>query len=79
MPTPAEYRQTLLLAVPIEEASAKVRTGPPKDDADDVELPIWAGVLPLTTVAGDPDPSPDLAAGIDVPPSVAGYHRPDGQ
>jgi uncharacterized protein len=76
MPTAAEYRQTLLLAVPIEEASAKVRTGPPKDDEDDIALPIWAGVVPLATNVGDPDPSPDLAPGIDVPPSVSGYHRP---
>ena len=63
MPTAAEYKQTLLLAVPLEEASAKVRTGPPKDDDDDIALPIWAGVLPLATNAGDPDPSPDLAPG----------------
>jgi hypothetical protein len=76
MPTAAEYRQTLLLAVPIEEASAKVRTGPPKDDEGDMALPIWAGVLPLATHSGDPEPSPDLASGIDVPPSVSGYHRP---
>lgn len=76
MPTAEEYRQTLLLAVPIEEASAKVRTGPPKDDDDDLELPIWAGVLPFATVTGEPEPSPDLAPGIDVPPSVTGYHRP---
>ena len=76
MPTAAEYRQTLLLAVPLEEASAKVRTGPPKDDEDDIALPIWAGVLPLVTSAGDPDPSPDLGPGIDIPPSVSGYHRP---
>jgi nitroimidazol reductase NimA-like FMN-containing flavoprotein (pyridoxamine 5'-phosphate oxidase superfamily) len=76
MPTAAEYRQTLLLAVPIEEASAKVRTGPPKDDEGDMALPIWAGVLPLATHSGDPEPSPDLTPGIDVPPSVSGYHRP---
>lgn len=76
MPTAAEYRQTLLLAVPIEEASAKVRTGPPKDDEEDMALPIWAGVLPFQTETGEPDASPDLAPGIDVPPSVSGYHRP---
>jgi nitroimidazol reductase NimA-like FMN-containing flavoprotein (pyridoxamine 5'-phosphate oxidase superfamily) len=76
MPTAAEYRQTLLLAVPIEEASAKVRTGPPKDDEDDMALPIWAGVLPLVTSTGAAESSPDLAPGIDVPPSVEGYHRP---
>ncbi len=76
MPTDEEYKQTLLLALALDEASAKVRTGPPKDYDDDIALPIWAGVLPLHTQTGDPDPSPDLAAGIDVPPSVTGYHRP---
>jgi uncharacterized protein len=79
MPTAAEYKQTLLLAVPIEEVSAKVRTGPPKDDEDDIQLPIWAGVLPFHTETGDPGPSPDLKPGIDVPPSVSGYRRPGGQ
>ena len=71
MPTAAEYRQTLLLAVPIEEASAKVRTGPPKDDDDDIELPIWAGVLPLATRPGDPEPDPRARAGdsTSLPPS----------
>jgi uncharacterized protein len=62
--------------VPLEEASAKVRTGPPKDDEEDMSLPIWAGVLPLTTGVGDPEADPGLAPGIDVPPSVAGYDRP---
>jgi uncharacterized protein len=79
MPTAAEYKQTLLLAVPIEEASAKVRTGPPKDDEEDMELPIWAGVLPLHTRPGEPEPDPHLSGDLDVPPSVSGYHRPGGQ
>jgi nitroimidazol reductase NimA-like FMN-containing flavoprotein (pyridoxamine 5'-phosphate oxidase superfamily) len=76
MPTDEEYRQTLLLAVPLEEASAKVRIGPPKDDKEDLHLPIWAGVLPLETSPGAPQPDPELAGDIEVPPSVAGYHRP---
>jgi uncharacterized protein len=76
MPTDEEYKQTLLLALPLDEASAKVRTGPPKDDDEDIQLPIWAGVLPFHTETGEPDPSPDLAPRIDVPPSVTGYHRP---
>ena len=76
LPTDEEYRQTLLLALPIDEASAKVRTGPPKDDDEDLELGIWAGVLPLLTHPGEPVPSPELAPEIPVPPSVAGYHRP---
>jgi hypothetical protein len=76
MPTDDEYRQTLLLAVPLDEASAKTRTGPPKDDEPDRDLPIWAGVLPFVTTPAVPEPSPDLADGIDVPASVVGYHRP---
>jgi uncharacterized protein len=76
MPTDDEYRQTLILAVPLQEASAKVRTGGPKDKEEDLELPIWAGVLPLASAPGDPIPAADLPPGIDVPPSVARYHRP---
>jgi nitroimidazol reductase NimA-like FMN-containing flavoprotein (pyridoxamine 5'-phosphate oxidase superfamily) len=76
MPTEEEYRQTLLLAVPLDEASAKVRTGPPKDDAEDLGLPIWAGVLPLVTSPGAPEPDPALGDGIEVPQSVRGYRRP---
>jgi uncharacterized protein len=78
MPTEDEYNQTLLLAVPLDEASAKVRTGPPKDDAEDLELPIWAGLLPFVTSTGAPEPSPDLRPGLEVPSSVTGYHRPPG-
>ncbi len=75
MPTAAEYRQTLLLAVPLEEASAKVRTGPPKDDDDDIALPIWAGVLPLATNRATPIP-PRPRARDRRSSSVSGYHRP---
>ena len=67
MPTEGEFAQTLLLAIPIDEASAKVRTGPPKDDEADVELAVWAGVLPLATVRGTPEPSPDLIEGTADP------------
>jgi hypothetical protein len=67
MPTEEEFRQTLLLAIPIEEASAKVRTGPPKDDEADLHLPIWAGVVPLSTESDSPEPSPDLRGGIELP------------
>lgn len=71
MPSEREYAQTLLLAIPIEEASAKVRTGPPKDDEDDLGLPVWAGVLPLATVRGAAEPSPDLTEGIGEPHYLA--------
>jgi len=76
MPAADEYKQTILFAIPIEEASAKVRTGPPKDDEEDITLPLWAGVLPLITRPGEPEPSPDLLEGIDVPGYVADARRP---
>ena len=53
-PNQAELNQTLVLRIPIEEASAKIRTGPPLDDEADYTLPIWAGVLPLSLTPGDP-------------------------
>ena len=59
-------------AVPLDEASAKVRTGPPKDEEDDYGLPVWAGVLPLATVPGEPEPDPAMGEGIPEP----GYLRP---
>jgi nitroimidazol reductase NimA-like FMN-containing flavoprotein (pyridoxamine 5'-phosphate oxidase superfamily) len=77
MPTDDEYRQTLLLAVPIEEASAKIRTGGPKDPQE-ADAPIWAGVLPLTMAPGEPEPSEDLRDGIGVPTYVRDYRRPTG-
>jgi nitroimidazol reductase NimA-like FMN-containing flavoprotein (pyridoxamine 5'-phosphate oxidase superfamily) len=76
MPTPEEYRQTLLLAMPLDEASAKVRTGPPKDDEEDLGLPVWAGLLPMVSSAGPPQPSPDLRGQLEVPPYVRNYRRP---
>jgi uncharacterized protein len=76
MPNAKELRETMILAIPLEEASAKVRTGPPIDDEEDAELPIWAGVLPLRTIPGRAEDSPDLPAGISVPENVAGYRRP---
>jgi nitroimidazol reductase NimA-like FMN-containing flavoprotein (pyridoxamine 5'-phosphate oxidase superfamily) len=72
MPNERELNQTTILAVPLDEASAKVRTGPPKDEDEDYGLPVWAGVVPLTTVPGDPEPDPAMGEGIDEP----GYLRP---
>jgi nitroimidazol reductase NimA-like FMN-containing flavoprotein (pyridoxamine 5'-phosphate oxidase superfamily) len=63
-PNELELRQTSVLRLPIEEASAKIRTGGPIDDVDDVELPIWAGVLPLATRWDAPIHAPDLPSGI---------------
>jgi nitroimidazol reductase NimA-like FMN-containing flavoprotein (pyridoxamine 5'-phosphate oxidase superfamily) len=53
-PNESELRQTLVLALPIEEASAKIRTGPPIDDDEDYSLPVWAGVVPITLARGEP-------------------------
>jgi nitroimidazol reductase NimA-like FMN-containing flavoprotein (pyridoxamine 5'-phosphate oxidase superfamily) len=74
-----EMAATTVLRLPLTEASVKARTGPPEDDPDDVGTDTWAGVLPLRTVAGTPEPAPDLADGIPVPASVSGWHRPRAQ
>jgi nitroimidazol reductase NimA-like FMN-containing flavoprotein (pyridoxamine 5'-phosphate oxidase superfamily) len=72
-PSPKEDKGTRLLAIRIDEASAKVRTGPPGDDEEDLGKGIWAGVIPLRTIAGAPQPAPDLEPGVEPPPSVASY------
>lgn len=69
-PTPQELKATAVLALPIEEASAKIRTGPPLDDEEDYALPVWSGVLPMTMKAGEPLPDSRLAAGMKVPEYV---------
>jgi uncharacterized protein len=75
-PNETELRSTKVLAMEIEEASAKVRTGQPADDEDDLELPYWAGLLPLTQGTGDPIPAPDLAQDLPVPEHLTGWRRP---
>jgi nitroimidazol reductase NimA-like FMN-containing flavoprotein (pyridoxamine 5'-phosphate oxidase superfamily) len=69
-PNEKEDKGTRLLAIEITEASAKVRSGPPSDDLEDMDSGIWAGVIPLSVTPGTPEPAPDLAEGIDIPPSV---------
>jgi uncharacterized protein len=51
-PTPLELKATAILALPLDEASAKVRTGPPEDEPEDVDLPVWSGVVPIHLAAG---------------------------
>jgi nitroimidazol reductase NimA-like FMN-containing flavoprotein (pyridoxamine 5'-phosphate oxidase superfamily) len=75
-PGDKDWRETLIVAMPIVEASAKVRTGPPIDDEEDLALDVWAGTLPLHTVVGAPTPSPDLRAGIESPGYLREYRRP---
>ena len=74
-PTEQELRQTTVLSLPLEEGSAKIRTGPPIDDEDDYALPVWAGVLPLKLETGDPIKDPRLPEGIKVPDYVRNYKR----
>jgi uncharacterized protein len=69
-PTREELRKTAVVSIPIEEASAKVRSGPPLDDEPDYDLPIWAGVIPLRLSPGEVISDPRLKAGI-VPPNYA--------
>ena len=72
-PTRRELAGTLVLALPLDEASVKVSAGPPADSDDPPPDPaVWAGVLPLHTVAGRPEPAPDVPAGVPVPRSVTG-------
>jgi nitroimidazol reductase NimA-like FMN-containing flavoprotein (pyridoxamine 5'-phosphate oxidase superfamily) len=75
-PNDFEEKYTRVLAVEIEQASAKVRAMGPKDDAEDMALPHWAGLLPLRLVAGAPVPDPALAPDVPVPDCVAAYRRP---
>ncbi|HEY0101142.1 MAG TPA: pyridoxamine 5'-phosphate oxidase family protein [Pyrinomonadaceae bacterium] len=77
-PTEGEMRATLVLALALEEASAKVRVGPPLDDEEDYALPVWAGVVPLRVVAGEPVPDPRLPQGIEPPAHVLNYARGAG-
>ena len=72
-PNEIELRQTMVLALPIDEASAKVRTGGPADDEEDYELPIWAGVLPVSLTFGEPVPDERVTVGL--PDSVRAVAR----
>ena len=74
-PNEQELKGTSVLALPLVEVSAKVRTGPPKDDEEDMALPVWAGELPLRITAGAPVDDPQLSAGVRPPTYVARYSR----
>ncbi|MGY1638226.1 pyridoxamine 5'-phosphate oxidase family protein [Geodermatophilus sp. SYSU D00742] len=74
-PDRRELAATTVLRLPLAEVSVKVRSGPPNDDAPDLDGPHWAGVLPLHTVAGPAVPAPDLTPGIETPEHVTTWHR----
>jgi uncharacterized protein len=74
-PTHQEILGTLVLSLPLAEASAKIRTGGPIDDEADYELPVWAGVIPLALTAGIPLPDARLPADMSLPDYVQHYKR----
>jgi nitroimidazol reductase NimA-like FMN-containing flavoprotein (pyridoxamine 5'-phosphate oxidase superfamily) len=78
-PSASELRATRVLAFPLDEASAKVRTGPPKDDDEDYALPVWAGELPLQLTPLAPVADPKLAPGTPLPAHVTGWRRGGGR
>jgi nitroimidazol reductase NimA-like FMN-containing flavoprotein (pyridoxamine 5'-phosphate oxidase superfamily) len=77
-PSERELKPTQVVALPIDEASAKIRSGPPHDVPEDVTARVWAGVVPLTLTAGEPVPVGDLPAGVPVPDYVYAYGRNGG-
>ncbi|MEN3335583.1 MAG: uncharacterized protein V7641_4948 [Blastocatellia bacterium] len=80
-PNESELKATTVLALALEEASAKIRTGPPIDDEEDHARPVWAGVLPLRLAASKPIDDEQLQSGIALPPYVRDYQRttPNGK
>jgi uncharacterized protein len=66
-PTENEWKATMVVAFAIEEASAKIRTGPPKDDEEDYGMDVWAGVVPMKIEKGLPIQDPALKAGVGLP------------
>ena len=73
-PTAKELKATTILRLPLDEASAKLREGPPKDDEDDYAWPVWAGVIPLASRWGEPVPDPRLGSGFAAPESPNGQN-----
>jgi nitroimidazol reductase NimA-like FMN-containing flavoprotein (pyridoxamine 5'-phosphate oxidase superfamily) len=74
-PSLKEFNKTLVLAVPLDEASAKIRRGPPVDDDEDLEIGVWAGVVPLALTHGEPVPDPVLPPTIGRPAYLTNEKR----
>ena len=72
-PNAQEIKATTVVGMEIDEASAKIRTGPPADDEEDYALPCWAGVIPVTQTIGAPIPDPRLTPGIEPPDYLAKF------
>ena len=74
-PNERELQQTTVLSLPLTEASAKIRTGPPLDDEEDYQLDVWAGTIPLGLASGQPINDPRLSTGLAVPAYALKYSR----
>jgi hypothetical protein len=74
-PSEKERQATSIVRFEIEEAMAKIRRGPPIDEPEDLDLGIWAGVVPLRLTASAPEPAPELGDGIPMPAYLARYRR----
>ena len=74
-PNENELKATLVLRLPLVEVSAKIRTGPPIDDEEDMDLNVWAGELPLSLTTGTPVPDAKLRVAATIPDYIAGYRR----
>jgi nitroimidazol reductase NimA-like FMN-containing flavoprotein (pyridoxamine 5'-phosphate oxidase superfamily) len=70
-PTRKELAATMVLELPLDEASVKVRTGPPHDEPEDYGSDIWAGVLPAQLIFGSAEPDPELRAGLGIPEHIS--------
>ena len=75
-PNEQEMRKTLVLSLPLEESSAKVRSGPPLDDEADYALPVWCGEIPLPLSPGRPQPDARVLPQVELPDYVSAYRRP---
>ena len=78
LPTPKEMAATSVLALPLREASVKIRTGDPSDEPEDYAMDVWAGVVPVTVAFGEPVADPALRPGIGMPTHIKGYQERDG-
>jgi nitroimidazol reductase NimA-like FMN-containing flavoprotein (pyridoxamine 5'-phosphate oxidase superfamily) len=75
-PTEIELRKTAVLALPLVQVSAKVRSGPPVDEPEDLLLGYWAGLWPVRVVHGEPQAAPDLSPGIELPEHLRALTQP---
>jgi nitroimidazol reductase NimA-like FMN-containing flavoprotein (pyridoxamine 5'-phosphate oxidase superfamily) len=74
-PSKKELAATLVLSLPVAECSVKVSAGPPEDAPEDLDRPVWAGVVPVVQHFGEPEAAPDIRFDIEIPGYVEGWRR----